>query len=492
MVASPIRSAAAVSDALVIFGGTGDLALRMLYPALYYLHLESFLSPEFRIIGSARGEHSREEFQSLVEEAVRKHAGNFFDDAAWGSFRDRLTYCRIDASDRATFDSLSGCIGERQAPTFYLSTSPSLFGPICDHLQQAGLTGGSSRVIVEKPLGRDLASCRVTNDIIAQVFPEHRVFRIDHYLGKETVQNLIALRFANRLFEPIWNSVNIAYVQITVAETVGVEQRWSYYNEFGALRDMMQNHLLQLLCLVAMEPPSALNGDALRTEKIKTLRSLRPIEGANIQQATARGQYAAGIVDGSQVPGYTQESGGEVSDTETFAAVKVDIDNWRWAGTPFYLRTGKRLAERRTEIIIQFRDVPHSAFTHGQIMANRLVLTLQPREEVSLEIMNKMPGISEGAMQLKRLPLSLSLSEAFKAERPRQRIAYERLIVDAIHGNTQHFVHRDETEAAWGWIDGIIAGWQQRGQHVQSYPAGSWGPTSALALLERNGHQWHE
>ncbi len=492
MASASFASSAAISDGLVIFGGTGDLALRMLYPSLYYLHLEQFLPDDFVIVGAARSDHSRETFLTIAEDAVRGHAGNSFDEGAWSGFRERLRYCQVDADSEASFEALKGCVGDRRGMAYYLSTSPTLFGPICDHLRAAGMINGVNRVIVEKPLGRSLATCRETNDTIARVFPESRIFRIDHYLGKETVQNLIALRFANRLFEPLWNSVNIASVQITVAETVGVEKRWSYYNEFGALRDMMQNHLLQLLCLVAMEPPSALDGDALRTEKVKCLRSLRPIEGPAIQLSTARGQYAAGIVGGEAVPGYAEETGGEPSDTETFAALKVDIDNWRWAGTPFYLRTGKRMAERRSEIIIQFRDVPHSAFAANEAMPNRLMLTLQPKEEVSLQLMHKMPGISEGPMRLKRLPLSLSLSEAFKAERPRQRIAYERLLLDAIHGQTQHFVHRDETEAAWGFIDQIVDGWNRASLAVQPYSAGSWGPGGSMALVERNGHHWND
>ncbi len=481
-----------VCDGLVIFGGTGDLALRMLYPALYYLHLEAMLPEDFGIVGAARGDLDRDSFAHEVESAVRAHAGNFFDDEAWRGFRDRLTYCRIDAGDAATFAALRQCTADRQCIVHYLSTSPDLFGPICDNLRTAGLAGGENRVIVEKPLGRDLASCRKINDVLAAVFPENRVLRIDHYLGKETVQNLIALRFANRLFEPLWNSVHIEHVQITVAETVGVEKRWAYYNEYGALRDMMQNHLLQLLCLVAMEVPADLEGEALRTEKIKILRSLRPITIRTIEQTTARGQYGAGIIDGEAVHGYLEESGGVDSATETFAALRVDIDNWRWAGTPFYLRTGKRMPERRSEIIIQFRDVPHSAFAGDQVMANRLVLTLQPKEEVQLLLMHKMPGISEGPMQLKRLPLSLSLSEAFKTERPRQRIAYERLIVDAIHGNTHHFVHRQETETAWAWIDGVLDGWDRVNMPPQPYASGSWGPQAALSLTERNGHHWND
>ncbi len=485
-------SAERVSDALVIFGGTGDLALRMLYPALYYLHLDKFLPEAFRIIGVARGEMASDAFIAEVETAVRRHAGNTFDEAAWTAFRQRLDYARADATDGASFKALTGKLAGASDVLFYLSTSPSLYGAICTHLQAAGLATGGNRVMVEKPLGRDLASCRAINDALTAVFPEHRVLRVDHYLGKETVQNLIALRFANRLFEPLWNSVHIDYVQITVAETVGVEGRWAYYNDYGALRDMVQNHLLQLLCLVAMEPPQTVDGELLRNEKIKILRSLRPLSGRDLESRTVRGQYAPGIVGGETVHGYTEEQDGATSGTETFTAIRADIDNWRWAGTPFYLRTGKRMAERRSEIVIQFRDIPHCAFACGDIMANRLVITLQPKEEISMLMMNKMPGISEGPMSLRRLPLSLSLSEAFKSERPRQRIAYERLLVDAMHGNTHHFVHRDETEAAWTWVDGILEGWDRMGHALQPYAAGSWGPSGAMALVERNGHHWNE
>jgi glucose-6-phosphate 1-dehydrogenase len=346
-------------------------------------------------------------------------------------------------------------------------------------------------VVVEKPLGHDLASCREINDTLAKTFSEDRTFRIDHYLGKEAVQNLLALRFANTFFEPLWNKLSIDHVQITVAETVGVEGRWGYYNEYGAMRDMVQNHLLQLLCLVAMEPPASLDADSVRNEKVKVLRSLRRINGREIERRTVRGQYTAGVADGHSAPGYLEEGAGKESTTESFVAICAHVDNWRWAGVPFYLRTGKRLPTRSSQIVIQFRDVPHSIFPGQSLLANRLTIRLQPEEDISLLLMNKTPDLDGGGMKLKPLGLSLSLSDAFKSQ-PRRRIAYERLLLEAIHDNPTLFVRRDEAEAAWSWVDGIIHGWERSGLPPTSYAAGSWGPAGAFALIERDGHSWYE
>jgi glucose-6-phosphate 1-dehydrogenase len=343
-------------------------------------------------------------------------------------------------------------------------------------------------VLVEKPIGHDLASCREINDVLARTFDEARIFRVDHYLGKEAVQNLIALRFANTFFEPLWDHVSIEQVQITVTETIGVEGRWSYYDAFGAIRDMVQNHILQLLCLVAMEPPAHLDPDSVRNEKVKVLRSLRPIVGREVEKRTARGQYAKGVSDGGSAPGYADEADGHSSGTETFAALRVDIDNWRWAGVPFYLRTGKRLAERSSEIMIEFKAVPHSIFAGQNLQANRLVIRLQPEEEISLTLMNKTPSLQ--GMQLKPVPLDLSLDEAFKPAR--RRIAYERLFLEAIRNNPTLFVRRDEQEAAWAFIDGVVDGWRDTEMRPAPYPAGGWGPPSAIALIERDGHSWHD
>jgi glucose-6-phosphate 1-dehydrogenase len=480
------------SRAIAIFGATGDLAQRMLFPSLYFLDSEGLLPADLVIVGCSRSAMTGDAFAARVEEAIRSRAGGHYSAANWAKLKARLRHAAVDASDAESFSRLRTALGDAQDVIFYLSTSPSHYGDICRNLKSSGLAGERCRVVVEKPIGRDLASCRAINDSLAQAFSEERIFRIDHYLGKEAVQNLLALRFANTFFEPLWNKISIEQVQITVAETVGVEDRWSYYDEYGAIRDMVQNHLLQLLCLVAMEPPASLDPDSVRNEKVKVLRSLRPIDGRDIAKKTVRGQYGAGFSEGQAVKGYAGEAGGHASQTETFAAVAAHIDNWRWAGVPFYLRTGKRLGLRRSEIVIQFRDVPHSIFPGNDLLANRLTIRLQPDEEIALLLMNKTPSLEQDGMQLKPLSLNLSLSDTFKSQSPRRRIAYERLLLEALHGKGTLFVRRDEAEAAWTWIDAIVAGWERQGLAPASYAAGSWGPSSAIALTERNGHSWHE
>jgi glucose-6-phosphate 1-dehydrogenase len=374
---------------------------------------------------------------------------------------------------------------------FYLSTSPSLYAETCAGLRRAGLTGPEARVVVEKPIGHDLASCRRINDALAEAFSEDRIFRIDHYLGKDAVQNLIALRFANTLFEPLWNKVSIDHVQITVAEQVGVEGRWSYYEEHGALRDMVQNHVLQLLCLIAMEPPASLDPDSVRNEKVKVLRSLRPIVGRELERRTVRGQYVRGVADGAQVPGYAEEAGGHPAEAETYVALAAHVNNWRWAGVPFYLRTGKRMPVRSSQIVVQFREVPYSIFGGADLLANRLTIRLQPEEEISLTLMNQAPEPKAGGIALKPLSLNLSLTDAFPQER-RRRIAYERLLLEIIKHDQTLFVRRDEVEAAWSWVDSIEAGWASHDLKPAPYPAGSWGPSGSFALTERNGHSWYD
>jgi glucose-6-phosphate 1-dehydrogenase len=478
------------AQAIVIVGATGDLAQRMLFPSLYFLDLEGLLAPEFRIIGAARAALNDADFRAKVEASVHERADGYFDDAAWKRFSQRLIYRAVDASDGASFKNLAEPLAGMGCIIFYLSTSPSLYGAISHHLCEAGLTGPNTRVVVEKPVGHDLQTGCTINDDLEAVFTERNTFRIDHYLGKEPVQNLIALRFANTLFEPLWNHVSIEHVQITVGETVGVEGRWSYYDDYGALRDMVQNHVLQLLCLVAMEPPASLDPDSVRNEKVKVIRSLRPITGREVERKTVRGQYRAGVADGRSVPGYAEESGGGASDTETFVALQANIDNWRWAGVPFYLRTGKRLPSKMSQIVIQFRDVPHSIFAGDDLMANRLTIRLQPEEEISLTLMNKTPSLD--GVQLRPVALNLSLTDAFKQQAPRRRIAYERLLLEAINGNQTLFVRRDEVEAAWTWIDAIEAGWEHYAVRPTGYAAGAWGPAGAFALTERNGHSWYE
>jgi len=483
-----------LADLIVIFGGTGDLAQRMLFPSLYFLDADGFLAPEFRIVAAARAELSREAFTAQVREAIDRRAEVPLDEAVWTRFAARLDYVGVDATTAAGAETLKTVVGSAKAPIFFLAVSPSLYGRICRALGGSGLAGPHSRIVLEKPIGRDLHSSRAINDAVGDVFREDRVFRIDHYLGQETVQNLIALRFANTLFEPLWNNLTIDHVQITVAETEGVGERWPYYDEYGALRDMVQNHMLQLLCLVAMEPPADMEPDSVRNEKVKVLRSLRPITRGEVQASSVRGQYTPGVVGGKPAAGYEAERG-QVSATETFVALRVDIDNWRWAGVPFFLRTGKRLPERRTQIAIQFKGVPHSIFggaARADLVANRLVIDLQPDEDIALTLMNKAPGLSQGGMRLQALPLSLSLLKAYSGPNARRRIAYERLILDVIHGNSTLFVRRDEVEQAWSWIDGVADAWAEAGMIPKPYAAGSWGPSGAFALIERSERAWSD
>jgi len=474
--------------AFVFFGATGDLAQKMLYPSLYFLDSEGHLPADLLIAGFARTNLSQADFIARTRSAVMERAGKDYAEEAWGRFSARLRYCIGDLDTAKDYAALVKLLEGVGTCVYYLATSPDFFGTVARQLKAAGLAHDGARIAVEKPIGHDLDSCCQIEAALAEAFSESRIYRVDHYLGKETVQNLIALRFANTFFEPLWNKDSIEHVQITVAETIGVERRWSYYDSYGALRDIVQNHLLQLLCLVAMEPPSDLDPDSVRNEKVKVLRSLRQIGGDDVERQTVRGQYRKGFSDEGPVPGYSEESGGAASNTETFVALAAHIDNWRWAGVPFYLRTGKRLPIRSTQIVVQFRPVPHSIFPHTDVMANRLTIRLQPEEEISLQLMNKTPTLD--SMRLKPLSLDLSLSDAFK--RMRRRIAYERLLLEALKGNSFLFVRRDEVETAWKWVDAIIEGWKDRDMKPAPYTAGTWGPSSAFALNERNGHSWYE
>jgi glucose-6-phosphate 1-dehydrogenase len=475
------------SKALVLFGATGDLAQKMLFPSLYFLDADGLLAEGTMILGTARSDAG---FVEQTHAAVKERAGSDFSEEAWTRFAKRLDYVAGDVTQDELYKTIAGKLKGAQEIVFHLAVSPDFFGTIATHLKAAGLAHKQARISVEKPLGHDLASCLKIEQALEAAFTEDRIFRVDHYLGKETVQNLLALRFANTLFEPLWNKDSIEHVQITVAETVGAGGRWSYYDHYGALRDVVQNHLLQLLCLVAMEVPANLEPDSVRNEKVKVLRSLRPIGAGEVEQQTVRGQYAKGYSDGKAVPGYTEEKDGGESDTETFAAIAAHIDNWRWAGVPFYLRTGKRLADRSTQIVVQFRPVPHSIFSRRGLVANRLTIRLQPEEEISLSLMNKTPSLDQGGMQLKPLSLNLNLIDAYK--KVRRRIAYERIFLDALAGNQTLFVRRDETEAAWAWVDAIADGWKDRDMKPLPYAAGSSGPPAQYALTERNGDAWVE
>jgi glucose-6-phosphate 1-dehydrogenase len=475
---------------LVLFGGTGDLAMRKLLPALYRRKVAGYLSPQSRVLGVARSELTREEYLAQVQASCQTHLGKDYDDKRWVEFAEHVDYLKVDASAPLDFAGLAkkleGC--DQHVRAFFLSTAPDLFAPICEGLAKHALATPNSRVVLEKPLGHDRKSSAEINERVGRIFSEQQIFRIDHYLGKETVQNLLALRFGNTLFEPLWRRGRVKHVQITVAEELGVERRAQFYDETGALRDMVQNHLLQLLCIIAMEPPATSDPNAMRDEKLKVLRALRPLHGRDVLHKTVRGQYRAGASRGKPVVGYLEEKGvPSDSRTETFVALRVDIDSWRWAGVPFYLRTGKRLQEKLSEIVVTFEDVPLSIYERPDTpqALNRLVMRLQPDESIELTVLAKFPG---EVMRLRPVNLSLDFSETFKAPR---LDAYERLLTDVLKGNLTLFMRRDELDAAWAWIDPIREAWDQSDEAPKSYTAGSWGPAAASALIGRDGFAWH-
>jgi len=476
----------------VIFGGRGDLAMRKLLPALYHRHSSRELPVEGRIIAVARRDMTTEQYRSWADEQCRQFiSAQEFEPPQWEHFVQRLHYVPVDATDIAGYAALAQVLNEHpeRIRMFYLATAPSLFAVSCQGLAKAGLVTPQARVVLEKPLGHDLASAREINRDVGRYFDEEQIYRIDHYLGKETVQNLIALRFGNALFEPMWRREWVQNVQITVAEDIGVENRGGYYDNSGALRDMVQNHLLQVLCIIAMEPPAAMDGDAVRDEKLKVLRALKPLVGADALRLTARGQYRAGAAGGQPVPGYLEEADIPASSrTETFVAVRTEIANWRWAGVPFFLRTGKRLQGRVSEVVINFREVPHQIFeaASGLVEGNRLVVRLQPEESVELHLMAKARGD-----QMKLRPVSLDLDFA-KTFRSRLADAYEPLLMDVLRGKPTLFMRRDEVDAAWTWIEPILDAWENDPKGPRPYTAGTWGPSTATALIERDGFHWYE
>lgn len=477
------------NSTLLLFGATGDLARRMLLPSLYALFADDLIADDLRIFGTARSELNDDEYRSMARESLLEFLPE--DRIAEGkieAFLKHIHYQTLDASTIDGFTELATKIGDISGGlSIFLSTAPFLFEPTILGLKSAGLAGDNVRIGLEKPLGNNLESSQIINDAVNAVFSEDQTFRIDHYLGKETVQNLMALRFANMLFEPLWNAQAIDHVQITISETVGLEGRAGFYNDTGALRDMVQNHMLQLLALIAMEPPANLDAAAIRDEKVKVLRSLRPVHENDI----VVGQYASGAVSSTLVNSYADDLG-DISTTETFVAIKGYVDNWRWQGVPFYLRTGKRLTERRSEIVIQFKEVPHNIFKDrgAKLQSNKLIIRLQPEEYVRLLVMSKEPGLDRSNMVLREVPLDLSLTQAFAGAR--RRIAYERLLLDLIDGDQTLFVRRDEVEAQWKWIDDIRATIEKSGSPPKNYNSGGWGPSAAVALTERDGVTWHE
>ncbi|QSX35152.1 glucose-6-phosphate dehydrogenase [Shewanella avicenniae] len=477
----------------VLFGTKGDLARRKLLPSLYQLDKADLLHPDTRVIGVAKDKFTREEFVERVTQSLKTFVKEPLNDEIVKRFLARCHYVGANFTDVEEYAAFHEVLDPATRVTVnYFATPPAIFGDICRCLHEQGLITPETRVVLEKPIGSDLASSKVINDQVSAYFKEKQVYRIDHYLGKETVQNLLTLRFANSLFASKWDNRTVDHVQITVAEEVGIEGRWGYFDKAGQMRDMIQNHLLQVLTLVAMDPPVNLNADSVRDEKVKVLKSLRPINMDNVFENTVRGQYSAGFLKGSPVPGYLEEEDANVtSNTETFVALRVDIDNWRWAGVPFYLRSGKRMPVKSSEIVIYFKNPPHNLYreSYRNLPPNKLTIRLQPHEGVEIQMMNKVPGL-EQKQRLQTTKLDLSFSDTFKTERIAD--AYERLLLEAMSGNQALFVRRDEVEQAWTWVDGIIQAWEQSGERPKSYPAGTWGPVASVALITKDGRSWDE
>lgn len=478
---------------LVIYGALGDLSKRKLLVSLYRLEKHNLIEPDTRIIGVDRLDESSEGFIETAHKSLQAFLNSSIDEPIWQKFSQRLSYLKIDLTQPEQYKQLNTLVDSgKRVMVNYLAVAPMLFKNICQGLHSCGVINTETRIVMEKPIGHDLKSCQEINNVVGEVFKEEQVYRIDHYLGKETVLNLLALRFANSIFTTNWNHNTIDHIQITVGEDIGIEGRWDYFDKTGQLRDMLQNHLLQILTFVAMEPPADLSAESIRSEKIKVLKALRPITARNIEEKTVRAQYTSGFVQGKAVPGYLEEAGANtVSTTETFVAIRVDVDNWRWAGVPFYLRTGKRTPTKRTEIVVNFKQLPHNIFKDSfrNLPANKLVIHLQPNEGVEIVMLNKIPGI-DGNIKLQETKLDLSFSETFKETRIFG--GYEKLILETMRGNTTLFLSREEIEQAWTWIDSIQSAWDNTNAKPKPYPAGSWGPIASVALLARDGRAWEE
>ncbi len=476
---------------LIIFGATGDLSARKLFPALFQLDTAGLLPDDLRIIAVARQEQTTEGFHEELLMRMGSAKRQSMSDTAWQQFVQRLTYLSADFSMPSAFKGLQTSLSESRTSLFYLATPPSLFATICEQLSIDGCLSGPSRIVLEKPIGESLDTSREVNETLGRFFEEQDIYRIDHYLGKETVQNLLVLRFANRFINSQWDQSCIDHIQITVAEKVGIEGRWAYYDGVGQLRDMVQNHLMQLLCLVAMEPPNSLEAESIRDEKVKIVKALRPIDASSVKDHVVRGQYGQGVIDSQPVPGYSQEEGCEAqgSDTETFVAIKAYVDNWRWSGVPFYLRTGKRMPDKVTEIIIQYKALPHHIFGEGESAEpNRLIIRLQPNEGIEMTMVSKRQSLRD-KLSLQTHTLNFDFREDGDIDRIPD--AYERLFLDAINGDPSLFVGREEIEESWRWCDQLISACEQSGVKVNAYQAGSWGPSKSELLIDRDGRSWN-
>ena len=476
---------------LIIFGATGDLSARKLFPALYQLDAAGLLQADLRIAAIGRQLQSVEDFKNELRQKMAGYMREPIDESVWQRFVPRLDYLASDFAEPDAFLTLRDWLDDSRVSLFYLATPPSLFSTICEQLHGDGCLSGPCRIVLEKPIGESLATSSEVNETLARFFAERDIYRIDHYLGKETVQNLLVLRFANRFINSQWDQSCIDHVQITVAEQVGIEGRWAYYDGVGQLRDMVQNHLMQLLCLVAMEPPNSLEAESIRDEKVKIVKALRPIDVATVKEHVVRGQYSQGVINSQPVPGYLEEEGCELSgsDTETFIAIKAFVDNWRWSGVPFYLRTGKRMPDKVTEIIIQYKALPHHIFGEGQSAEpNRLTIRLQPNEGIEMSMVSKRQSLKD-KLSLQTHTLNFDFREDGDIDRIPD--AYERLFLDAINGDPSLFVGREEIEESWRWCDQIIAACEQADVTVATYQAGSWGPSKSELLIDRDGRSWN-
>ena len=483
---------------LVFFGGTGDLVWRKLMPALFQAFRHGTLPEGGRIIGVARDSMSDEQYQTLIQSRFEQVEGaKRPNDEEFARFKAMLHYERVDLSNPADYVKLAARLAERKTDhvVMYLATAPSLFNTVCEQLGAAQLNTPQTRIVLEKPLGHDLKSNKAINQSVRKVFEEHQIFRIDHYLGKPSVQNLFAIRFGNALFEPLWRREHIANIQITIAEELGVEKRGAFYENTGALRDMVQNHALQLLCAIAMEPPINAHADAIRDEKLKVLRALKPWTQETLNQHVVRGQYSAGTAHGQAVAGYNEETGvNPNSSTETFVALRTEIANWRWAGVPFYIRTGKRLASREAYIEINFRPTPHAIFQAPAGGVNKLIIHLQPKDGLELHLFaegqnKRIKSNNQSAPNLSSVHLDLDFDKRFGSERVG---AYERLLLDVLEGRLNLFVRSDEQEEAWRWVEPILQHWAADTQGPRHYAAGTWGPSSSSAMIARDGFCWSE